>query len=158
MPHTLPSPFILQSLCFSFKSIGLFSGLEMILKYLFLDSSTYNYICLASVESSLVKGWGRRFRMFWLASVHTNQDSSSFNDTMLSSRAAVDPRLTDSRICTLTDRKPTEKGKEKKMCSQGSWSRVCHCLEFILVWLLWVYGHKVHEDFKALTKGTSPLL
>lgn len=49
----LPSSFVVHSLCF--KSIGLFSGFEIILKYLFLDPSTYNYICLVPLGLGLVK-------------------------------------------------------------------------------------------------------
>lgn len=54
--------------------------------------------------------------------------------------------------CNLTERRPTEKGKAVKMCHQDSRFAFLHCLAFICIWLLCVYGHKAHKGFKAMTK------
>lgn len=89
--------------------------------------------------------------MFCVAFAHMYQDFCSFHDSTLPFRAAIDPSVTESRLCILTGRKPTEKERQKKCVARASKLSPSTVLNSFRAQIS-MYGYKAHGGFKMVTK------
>ena len=89
--------------------------------------------------------------MFCMAFAHMDQDSHSFHDSTLPFRAAIDLSVTESRLCVLTGRKPTEKEKQKKRVARAPGLSPSTVLNSFRTQIC-MYRHKAHGGFKMVNK------
>lgn len=161
----LPSPFDLQSSCFIlFIVLFIYCFISWLWSY--IKISTCSPISMQSrLPCSFRTGAGKGLALIYFGFCRTCMDSVHFAwhlhvHTRILAHPVTSVFLLEqpwtpgsqTADCIPPERRPTEKGKAGKTCHQGSRSIFLHCLTFIFISLLCVYGHKAHKGFKAMTK------